>query len=63
VIESDEEQGRDLARLVVLRAGFLVTTGDAREPYRVVGPDGAVVEPVSVFLRDLLASGKLELRS
>jgi len=61
VIESDEEQGRDLARLVVARAGCLVTTGDAREPYRVVGPDGAVVEPVSVFLRDLLASGKSEL--
>ncbi len=38
-----------------------MTTGDAREPYRVVGPDGAVVEPVSVFLRDLLASGKSEL--
>jgi site-specific recombinase XerD len=61
VIESDEEQGRDLSRLVVARAGGLVTTGDAREPYRVVGPDGAVVEPVSVFLRDLLASGKSEL--
>jgi site-specific recombinase XerD len=58
VIESDEEQGRDLARLVVSRAGRLVTTGDAREPYRVVGPSGEVVGPVSVFLRDLLASGK-----
>ena len=42
----------------MLRAGRLVTTGDAVEPYRVVGPDGEVVEPVSVFLRDLLASGK-----
>jgi site-specific recombinase XerD len=61
VIESDEEQGRDLARLVVARAGRLVATGDAREPYRVVGPDGSVVEAVSVFLRDLLASGKSEL--
>ena len=35
-----------------------MATGDAREPYRVIGPDGEVVEPVSVFLRDLLASGK-----
>ena len=61
MIESDEEQGRNLSRLVVARAGRLVTTGDAGEPYRVVGPDGAVVEPVSVFLRDLLASGKSEL--
>jgi Phage integrase, N-terminal SAM-like domain len=60
VIESDEEQGRDLSRLVVSRAGRLVTTGDAREPYQVVGPGGEVVEPVSVFLRDLLASGKSE---
>jgi len=60
VIESDEEQGRDLSRLVVSRAGHLVTTGDDREPYRVAGPDGAVVEPVSVFLRDLVASGKWE---
>ena len=58
MIESDEEQGRDLSRLVVSRAGRLVATGDAREPYRIVGPGGEVVEPVSVFLRDLLASGK-----
>ena len=35
-----------------------MTTGDAREPYRVIGPSGEVVGPVSVFLRDLLASGK-----
>ena len=35
-----------------------MVTGDDREPYRVVGADGGVVEPVSVFLRDLLASGK-----
>ena len=58
MIGSDEEQGRDLSRLVVSRAGRLVTTGDAHEPYQVVGPGGEVVEPVSVFLRDLLASGK-----
>jgi len=56
VIESDEEQGRDLSRLVVSRAGRLVTTGDAHEPYHVVGPGGEIVEPVSAFLRDLLAS-------
>jgi site-specific recombinase XerD len=35
-------------------------TGDAHEPYRVVGPGGEIVEPVSAFLRDLLASGKSE---
>ena len=60
MIESDEEQGRDLSRIVVSRAGRLVATGDAREPYRVAGPGGEIVEPVSVFLRDLLASGKSE---
>jgi site-specific recombinase XerD len=60
VIESGEAKKRDLSRLVVLRSGRLVTTGDAFEPYRVVGPGGEVVEPVSVFLRDLLASGKSE---
>jgi site-specific recombinase XerD len=58
VIESGEEEGRDLSALVVSRAGQLVPTGDDREPYHVVGPDGQVAEPVSVFLRDLLASGK-----
>jgi site-specific recombinase XerD len=60
VIESDEEQGRDLSRLVVSRAGRLVATGDAQEPYRIIGPGGEIVEPASVFLRDLLASGKAE---
>ena len=58
MIESGEDQGRDLSGLVVSRAGRLVATGDDREPYRVVGPDGDVVGPVSVFLRDLRASGK-----
>jgi site-specific recombinase XerD len=60
VIESGEEQGRDLSRLVVSRAGRLVATGDDGEPYRLAGRDGAILEPVSVFLRDLLASGKSE---
>jgi site-specific recombinase XerD len=58
MIESGEEQGRDLSRLVVSRAGWLVATGDVREPYRMAGPDGNIVEPVSVFLRDLQAAGK-----
>jgi site-specific recombinase XerD len=58
VIESAGEQRRDLSALTVPRTGRVVVTGDDREPYRVVGADGDVVEPVSVFLRDLLASGK-----
>ena len=56
--ESGEEQGRDLSRLVVGRAGRVVATGDAVEPFRVIGPGGEVVEPVSAFLRDLLAAGR-----
>src|SRR5260221_12972215 len=52
------ERGRDLSGLVVCRAGGLVLTGDEREPYRLIGADGQVAEPVSVFLRDLLAAGK-----
>jgi hypothetical protein len=58
VIESAGEQRRDLSALTVSRTGRVVATGDDREPYRVVGAGGDVVEPVSVFLRDLLASGK-----
>src|SRR5260221_2527792 len=52
------ERGRDLSGLVVSRAGGLVLTSDEREPYRLIGADGQVVESVSVFLRDLLAAGK-----
>ena len=56
--ESGEGQGRDLSGLVVSRAGRLVITGDVREPFRMAGPDGKIVEPVSVFLRDLRAAGR-----
>ena len=57
MIES-ERSGRDLSRLVVSRAGGLVATGDEREPYRLIDPAGLVVEPVAVFLRELLAMGR-----
>jgi len=57
VIESGEP-GRDLSGLIVSRVGGLAVTGDDREPYRVIGADGQVAEPVSVFLRDLRAAGK-----
>jgi hypothetical protein len=52
------EQGRDLPGLVVPRSGRLEVSGDEREPYRLVGADGRVAEPVMVFLRDLQAAGK-----
>ena len=55
----DESAGRDLAGLVVPRVGKLVeTVGVAGEPYRLVDAVGVVVEPVSVFFRELLASGR-----
>jgi site-specific recombinase XerD len=52
--------GRDLAALVVPAAGELIATGDRYEPFRLAGPDGAAVEPVTAFFRDLLAAGRAE---
>jgi integrase len=48
----------DRATVVVAQVGALVDTGDAWEPYRLVDPDGVVVEPVAVYLRDLQAAGR-----
>src|SRR6516162_6095619 len=52
--------GRDLAALVVPLAGELIATGDRYEPFRLAGPDGPAVEPVTAFFRDLLAAGRSE---
>jgi site-specific recombinase XerD len=55
----DESVGRDLVGLVVPRVGRLVeTVGVPGEPYRLVDAAGVVIEPVSVFFRELLASGR-----
>jgi hypothetical protein len=35
-----------------------VATGDEGQPYRLLDADGTAVEPVSVFLRELLAAGR-----
>jgi integrase len=51
---------RDLAALVVPRAGSLEPTGDPWEPWRLCDPAGAVVAPVAAYLRDLQASGRPE---
>ena len=55
----DQGAGRDLAKLVVPRVGKLVEmVGVPGEPYRLVDAVGASVEPVSMFFRELLASGR-----
>jgi integrase len=56
----EEESERDLAALVVARAGMLEETGSPWEPYRLVDPLGGIVRPVSEFLKDLQASGRPE---
>ena len=53
----DDGPCRDLAVLVVPRAGRLLATGDRYEPYRLVDRDGVVVGAAAVFFRDLLAAG------
>jgi site-specific recombinase XerD len=55
-----EEPERDLAALMVPRAGALVRTGNRYEPFRLIGADGAGAEPVTAFFCDLLAAGRSE---
>jgi site-specific recombinase XerD len=54
----DGDQERDLAALVVPRAGRLLATGNRYEPYRLVDGDGAVVDAATAYFRDLLAAGR-----
>lgn len=53
-----ENVGRDLSGLVLPCIGRLVSTGDEWEPYRLLDADGAVVDPVAVFLQELVAAGR-----
>jgi integrase len=39
-------------------AGALLATGDPWEPYRLVDPDGEMVQPVADYLEDLQAAGR-----
>ncbi len=54
----DGDPERDLAALVVPQSGRLVATGNPYEPYRLVDPDGQVVEAATAYFRDLLAAGR-----
>ncbi len=46
--------------LVVPLSGRLVATGNRYEPYQLLDPDGALVEAVTAYFRDLLAAGRAE---
>jgi hypothetical protein len=58
VVHGEQDPQRDVATLVVPRLGGLHTTGTPWEPYVLVDAQGARIEPVSVFLRDLQALGR-----
>jgi len=60
MIGEGESGSRDLSALAVAQVGRLIATGDRYEPYRMLGPDGIGVEPVTAFFRDLLAAGRAE---
>jgi len=49
---------RDLAELVVPRRGALRSTADPFQPFQLVDEDGAVIDPVSAYLRELQACGR-----
>lgn len=57
MIES-AKAGRGLSGLVVPYSAWLVSTYDEWEPYHLLDAEGTVVDPVAVFLRELLAAGK-----
>ena len=57
-MDQEPVQTRDVARLVVPRCGLLTSTRDLGEPYRLIDAEGAVVESVAAFLRELLAAGR-----
>jgi site-specific recombinase XerD len=59
MIEDGEPQ-RDLAALVVPLSGRLAATGNRYEPYRLLDPDGALVEAAAAYFRELLAAGRAE---
>src|SRR6266702_4432464 len=52
------QPARDMAAVVVAAVGRLVAFDDPWEPFGLVGPDGAPVEAVGAFLRDLQAAGR-----
>src|SRR5271166_2882989 len=58
LMSGHDGSSRDLARLVVPPVGSLVSTGDPWEPCRLLDAEGAGVDPVTSYLRDLQATGR-----
>ena len=54
----DQHGMRDIGSLIVRRIGRLAETGDPTRPFRLLDPSGVEIAPVSLFLRDMLASGR-----
>ena len=57
-MEQPEDSPRDLAALVVSRVGRRDGSGAGCDPYRLVDGDGAVIEAVAEYFRDLQAAGR-----
>jgi integrase len=57
-MELTESPSRDLVALIVPQVGRLAGSGDVGDPYRLVDGDGAVVEAVTEYFRDLQAAGR-----
>jgi site-specific recombinase XerD len=57
-MDQAKEPSRDLVAMVVPQVGRLTETGDVCDPYRLVDGDGAGVEAVTEYFRDLQAAGR-----
>jgi len=57
-MDPTEAPSRDLMAMVVPQVGRLAETGEVWDPYRLVDGDGAVVEAVTEYFRDLQAAGR-----
>jgi hypothetical protein len=57
-MDGEQTVSSDLATMAVPQVGQLVATGDPFDPYQLLDSDGAAVEGVAIFLRDLDAAGQ-----
>jgi hypothetical protein len=57
-MDETNERSRDLVSLTVAQVGRLAATGEDWEPYRLLDADGAVVDAVSAYFKDLQAVGR-----